>query len=663
MARRSIIPGFPTLKGEASTEVAKRLFHSAFTIRTSGQPYRSGWRTEQAITDGALRSIWTFKAIDAIAKSGAMLPVDLAKGSMPATAETIDPARAPHLWYLLNFKASPWEYSISARYRILSQLLLSPQGVFIEYERGRDGDPKFLQVLNPDKVAPIPDNRTFVSGFEYWNDGNVDIIPADRILWIKIPHPTDPYLSFTPLEAAGISIDLDYYSRLYNRNFMANDGRPGGLVSIKGPIPDADEEVIKARFRNPKPGEITVVESDSIDFADLSTTPRDAAYSQMRKDVRDEILIAFGAPESVLGNASGRTYDNAEAEENIFWRVTMQPLLAFIDIGFSSLTPGGDHDNIWVRHNTSGVRALQRPQREHDQRLLELFREGAITLDELRDGLGRDLFDRPGTTALLIPAGKVAIAASDKEQEALNKLKALGGAGGEAPPEEEVPPPGAPQPGNRFAAMLAARQAPQALGGRVDTARSPERTADLRAVEATATAKRVEVKADQPDGDDRKLHCVMLRVAEDKARHLFSSLPIPADPDPHLTLCVVDGTHDLARVARVVNEWAADTRPLTFLVGPLTEVFDIPGDRPLVFRATGPELEAARADLVARLEAAGTPATGHGATDWKPHVTVSYIAEGVSVPIPDPPVVIRETAMAATLSGVDRSEVDFPLRG
>jgi phage portal protein BeeE len=129
-----------------------------------------------------------------------------------------------------------------------------------------------------------------------------------------------------------------------------------------------------------------VVESDGVDFVDLSTTPRDAAYSTLRNEVKTEILVAFGAPESVLGNASGRTYENADAEENIFWRMTNQPLLAFVDMHLGSLTAGGNDDDLWVKHNTKNVRALQRPQRENDQRLLELWREGAIYLDELRKG-------------------------------------------------------------------------------------------------------------------------------------------------------------------------------------------------------------------------------------------------------------------------------------
>ena len=55
---------------------------------------------------------------------------------------------------------------------------------------------------------------------------------------------------------------------------MANDGRPGGLLSIKSGMPDADAEIIKARFTaKNKPGAISVIESEGVDWVDLSTSP------------------------------------------------------------------------------------------------------------------------------------------------------------------------------------------------------------------------------------------------------------------------------------------------------------------------------------------------------------------------------------------------------
>jgi hypothetical protein len=87
--------------------------------------------------------------------------------------------------------------------------------------------------------------------------------------------------------------------------------------------------------------------------------------------------------------------------------------------------------------------------------------------------------------------------------------------------------------GNRIGALLAARRAPQALGGTVGTARSPERVADMRAIEAQSTAVRAETKDDKV----RSFHCIMIPISPDRAAHLYKACPVPpSEPDPHVTL-------------------------------------------------------------------------------------------------------------------------------
>ena len=250
-----------------------RFAGSNLTYTTHGVPYEGVPSVERALSDGMQRSIWTFKAVDLRAMSAARLTVDLYKEGAEPGAH-LDPKTNP-LWKVLNYKANPWEFAIQFRYRLMTQYLLSKKGVFIEKVRDGDGNVVALFLLNPDQTSPIPDAKRFVSGFEVKVNGTPEIMKPEDVLWIRKPHPIDPYLSWTVLDAAGISIDLDYYSRLYNRNFMANDGRPGGLLSIKSGMPDADAEIIKARFTaKNKPGAISVIESEGVDWVDLSTSPR-----------------------------------------------------------------------------------------------------------------------------------------------------------------------------------------------------------------------------------------------------------------------------------------------------------------------------------------------------------------------------------------------------
>ena len=84
---------------------------------------------------------------------------------------------------------------------------------------------------------------------------------------------------------------------------------------IRGEIDDDDKDEIKNRFRGnfSKTGNVTVLSADDgVDYVDTSSSPRDASYVEMRQITKEEILAAFGVPESVIGNASNA---NSRAED------------------------------------------------------------------------------------------------------------------------------------------------------------------------------------------------------------------------------------------------------------------------------------------------------------------------------------------------------------
>lgn len=280
---------------------------------TTGKAYRDSWDIERAYRDGMQKVTWVGRCIDAIAGNQARLPVILRKNNDP-NGEIL--TRRHRLSDLLNVKANEGENSFIFRYRLSSQLLLSTRGVFIEKVFGRNGSLIGLNLLPPQFTSPIPDPKRFVSGFQVdLPNGMRQIIPPEKVVWIRRPHPLDPYLSMTPMESAGVAIEIENLARLYNRNYLLNDGRPGGLLVVRGEIDDDDKDELRSRFRGNlgTTGHTTVISSDDgVDYVDTSANPRDAAYIEMRRITKEEILAAFGVPESVIGNASGRCLRQSE---------------------------------------------------------------------------------------------------------------------------------------------------------------------------------------------------------------------------------------------------------------------------------------------------------------------------------------------------------------
>lgn len=363
-----------------------------------GRAYVADWNVERAVKDGYERSIWVFRSVDAIATNASKLPIIQVEGG-----EDGPPVRSPDpVIRLLNRKANEWETAAQFRYRLSSQLLLSKRGAFIEVNRARSRAAARLTLLPPQYTAPVPDADLFISKFQMNILGTIEDVPAEDVAWVRKPHPLDPYSGMTPMQPSGLSIDLDFYARLYNRTFLQNDGRPGGIVAVKGELDEGDGDELKRRFSGGSmaAGRVSVIEADEISYIDASVSPRDAQYVQGQKSTKEDILMSFGVPESIIGNASGRTYDNAKAEKSVFWQETMTGHLDLLGGAYDELTMGKGGDDLFVVHDTRQVDVLQAPRQADEAHEAEMIKGGLKTQDEGRKAVKLEPFDVPASKAL-----------------------------------------------------------------------------------------------------------------------------------------------------------------------------------------------------------------------------------------------------------------------
>jgi hypothetical protein len=243
----------------------------------------------------------------------------------------------------------------------------------------------------------------------------------------------------TPLEACGVAIEIENLAKLYNRNYLLNDGRPGGLLVLRGEIDDDDKEELKSRFRGnlSRTGYTSVIASDDgVDYVDTSASPRDAAYMQMRQITKEEILASFGVPESVIGNAAGRTFSNAAEEIRVFWMETMLPHLEILERGLDELD-----DEYYLDFDTSNVPIIMLYKQEQRRYLMDEFQAGLISNNEYRNGSGRKETESDLSDSLLMNPNLIPIANTKKKMEP--PAAEQGGVPG-MPPGAPGMPPGAP---------------------------------------------------------------------------------------------------------------------------------------------------------------------------------------------------------------------------
>lgn len=517
---------FPSLRrrapqpGQAFATEAKTLlydYYQALYTANAGLHSRARpWPIERAVTEGYERVMWVFKAVSTIGENTARedLPFQVVEGpeDVPRVVEDHPIAR------LLNGMANPLETGGMLLERLSAQLLLSKRGAFLEIVRSNMGTPIRLDLLPPGRTRPVPadpatvaadgkpllrfDGSTdLISHFEVTRmDGTTYDIDPGKVRWFRKPHPIDPYSGVTPLESAGLSLELDHFARLYNKSFLENDGRPGTIIGIDGEMDSGDMERIDQKFgRGPVQAGVVTTIAGKITAVDMAKSPRDVSYGQLSKNSKVEILSSFGVPESQIGNAADRTYANAEAEGYAFWSITMVPHLSRISTGFLPDVEDGQRP----RFNTDAIEVLQLPARTRREEMRAEVAAGLRSPKSYADaaGYGDEVADTAMTRALWFPAGRTPLPSREEDAAELGlapadpnamPAEATGGEPNDAVAGEAAPLPTDPAPTDGQASLIAdvpppgAPQTPRLASGPGEVKTLEQFEAELAVIEAKA---------------------------------------------------------------------------------------------------------------------------------------------------------------------------------
>jgi len=272
---------------------------------------------------------------------------------------------------------------------------------YILKARGPLGNTAELWRLRPDRVRIIPSATNYIEGYEY-NVGRDKIVyPAADIMHFKTRHPLDEYYGMPPLMVIAGRVAIDDYMKNFLKTFFERGGAGmGGVLTVNKELNQAQRDEIRGLLKSRTAGPANWHETLVLDNTDstynqmgLNRGLRDALPKELDAVSEARIAMAFGIPGSILGLLIGyesSSYANKRQDWQVFWDLTMTPLLSDLDdvLNLSIVKDFAGIDE--VAFDLSDIRALQEDVDKMQKRERENFLAGGATWPEYREYLGRD---------------------------------------------------------------------------------------------------------------------------------------------------------------------------------------------------------------------------------------------------------------------------------
>lgn len=182
------------------------------------------------------------------------------------------------------------------------------------------GRPVELWPIRPDRMSPVRDPKTYLTGYVYRApDGSLIPLRRDEVIFIRVPAPWDPYRGAGAVQTLVNQLWGAAYAAEWNRRFFENSALPGGLIEIPTHLSDPEFEEFQSRWADSHRGVNNAHTVGMLEYGakwvDLKYTQRDMEFVELRRVTREEIREAFGVHGHMLGMSETVNRANADAAE------------------------------------------------------------------------------------------------------------------------------------------------------------------------------------------------------------------------------------------------------------------------------------------------------------------------------------------------------------
>jgi HK97 family phage portal protein len=338
-----------------------------------------------------------------------------------------------HPFELLLHKPNPLQSRFEFMRATASDILLTGNAYWHNNAPSEGAPPYELWRIQPSRIYPVTDGRSFISGYMYDPGNGPEIMLENwQVIHFKDYHPSNMFLGLSRVEPIAMDAQTDMNMARWNKElFGENNARLPGIIAFRDEVGEAEWAIIKADIREAAKTRSQMLlrgVGDSVTWMQAAATMRDMEFIEGRIFTKEEVFSIF-APglSSVL--AVNATEANARTGKATLIDFAAWPMLVSIAerITGSLLSAySGNSKQIVYKAEFEDIRVTDRAME-----LQEMNAYAQVhTVDEVREKYYESK-----------PLAQVSGVAEDKRGILLPvQINASTGIPGEEPPEPEPAP-------------------------------------------------------------------------------------------------------------------------------------------------------------------------------------------------------------------------------
>jgi HK97 family phage portal protein len=333
--------------------------------------------------------VWVYACVRAIATNIASIEfLPYIQKQTPAGLSWIE--NPNHPFYDLMKNPNPYMAGYNLRENLVACLKLTGNAYWY-FETFGTSEFQEIWPLIPDKVQAVVSSKKLIDHYVYYLGGKPQIFQPNEIIHFKSMNPTSMIYGQGALSASKSTVATDLFAQTWNKQFFANSARPDGVLQSDDTLDDGVRKRVAESWKQMYQGQRnhgkTAILDSGLKYQAISQNAKDMDFVNLRKDLRTEILAAFGVPPSIVGLLEYANYSNMDAQFKSFWTNTLMPEIKNIEETLTLRAKQMTFDTATIfQADLSKVQAL-RPDMKLLADTTQVFVNTGIPINEIIDAL------------------------------------------------------------------------------------------------------------------------------------------------------------------------------------------------------------------------------------------------------------------------------------